>query len=89
MRWLRKKHPKRTWKYFRRRYFGARGIQDQGIALHNPAATRVERYRYRGTLICTPWNEHIVDPKRGRYRRVRTYDPRRLELLENGTLGAC
>jgi len=82
MRWLRKKHPKRTWKQLRRRYFGARGIQDKGITLYNPAAMRVERYRYRGTQISTPWNERIVDPTGGRYRRTRHDDPRSLETLE-------
>ena len=82
MRWLRKKHPKRTWKQLRRRYFGARGIQDKGITLYNPAAMRVERYRYRGAQISTLWNEQTVDPTGGRYRRTRHDDPRSLETLE-------
>jgi RNA-directed DNA polymerase len=82
MRWLRKKHPKRSWKYFRRRYFGARGIQANGITLYNPAAMRIERYRYRGALISTPWNEQTVDPSGGRYRRTHRDDPRSLEALE-------
>jgi RNA-directed DNA polymerase len=82
MRWLRKKHPKRTWKQLRRRYFGKNGIQDKGITLYNPAATRVERYRYRGARISTPWNEATVDPTGGRFRRTRHDDPRLLERLE-------
>jgi RNA-directed DNA polymerase len=82
MRWLRKKHPKRTWKQLRRRHFGADGIQDKGITLYNPAAMRVERYRYRGALISTPWNEKTVDPTGGRFRRTRHDDPRSLEALE-------
>lgn len=82
MRWLRKKHPKRTWKQLRRRYFGAGGIQAKGITLYNPAAMRVERYRYRGALISTPWNETTVDPTGGRFRRTRHDDPRSLEALE-------
>jgi Group II intron, maturase-specific domain len=82
MRWLRKKHPKRTWKQLRRRYFGKNGIQDTGITLYNPAAMRVERYRYRGALISTPWNEATADPTGGRYRRIRHDDPLFLERLE-------
>jgi RNA-directed DNA polymerase len=82
MRWLRKKHPKRTWKQLRRRYFGKNGIQDKGITLYNPAATRVERYRHRGARISTPWNEATVDPTGGRFRRTRHDDPRLLERLE-------
>ena len=35
----------------------ADAIQEQGITLYNPAAMRVERYRYRGAQISTPWNE--------------------------------
>ncbi|MCA1698334.1 MAG: group II intron reverse transcriptase/maturase, partial [Actinobacteria bacterium] len=79
MRWLRKKHPKRTWRQLRRRYFGAGGIQEKGVTLYNPAAMRVERYRYRGALISTPWNEQTVDPTGGRFRRTRHDDPRSLE----------
>jgi RNA-directed DNA polymerase len=82
MRWLRKKHPKRTWKQLRRHYFGVGGVQAKGITLYNPAAMRVERYRYRGALISTPWNEQTVDPTGGRYRRNRHDDPRSLEVLE-------
>jgi RNA-directed DNA polymerase len=82
MRWLRKTHPKRTRKQLRRRYFGAAAIQAEGITLYNPAAMRVERYRYRGQLISTPWNEQTVDPTGGRFRRTRHDDPRSLEALE-------
>jgi RNA-directed DNA polymerase len=82
MRWLRKKHPKLTWKQLRRRYFGAGRIQAKGITLYNPAAMRVERYRYRGAQISTPWNEQTVDPTGGRHRRASQDDPRALEALE-------
>lgn len=82
MRWLRKKHPKLTWKQLRRRYFGTGGIQAKGIVLYNPAAMRVERYRYRGAQISTPWNENTVDPTGGRHRRNRHDDLRTLEALE-------
>jgi RNA-directed DNA polymerase len=82
MRWLRKKHPKLTWKQLRRRYFGKNGIQARGITLYNPASMRILRYRYRGMLICTPWNEALVDPNGGRHRRITNDDPQFLEHLE-------
>jgi RNA-directed DNA polymerase len=82
MRWLRKKHPRMTWKQLRRRYFGAGAIQAKGITLYNPASMRILRYRYRGALICTPWNEATVDPAGGRHRRITNDDPRALEALE-------
>ena len=82
MRWLRKKHPKRTWKQLRRRYFGKNGIQAGAITLYNPASMRILRYRYRGALISTPWNEATVDPRGGRHRRITNDDPQFLEALE-------
>jgi RNA-directed DNA polymerase len=45
MRWLRKKHPKLTWKQLRRRYFGTNGIRAGTITLYNPATMRILRYR--------------------------------------------
>ncbi len=82
MRWLRKKHPKLTWKQLRRRYFGTNGIRSGTITLYNPATMRILRYRYRGAMICTPWNENIVDPNGARNRRITNDDPRFLETLE-------
>jgi RNA-directed DNA polymerase len=82
MRWLRKKHPKLTWKQLQRRYFGKNGIRAGQITLYNPASMRVLRYRYRGALICTPWNEATVDPEGGRHRRITNDDPQFLEGLE-------
>lgn len=73
--WLFKKHPRMSWKQVRRRYFGKDRIQANGIVLYNPAAMRVERYRYRGQRISTPWNERSVDPTGSRYRRTSHDDP--------------
>jgi RNA-directed DNA polymerase len=80
--WLRKKHPQRTWKQIRRRYFGKDQLQERGIVLYNPAAMRVERYRYRGARISTPWNEATVDPRGARFRRTSHDDPRFLEEVQ-------
>lgn len=80
--WLRKKHPRMTWKQIRRRYFGKDQIQDRGIVLYNPAAMRVERYRYRGARICTPWNQATIDPTGARFRRTGHDDVAFLETIQ-------
>ena len=55
-RWLRKKHPRMTWKQINRRYLNDdHTYQDSGLTLYKPARTRVTRYRYRGARIPTPW----------------------------------
>ena len=81
IRWLRKKHPRWTWKQVRRRYFGVGAIRAGGLTLYNPAAMRVERYRFRGGRIATPWNEATLDPTGGRFRRTAHDDPAFLDRL--------
>ncbi|MGK5529485.1 group II intron reverse transcriptase/maturase [Streptomyces sp. URMC 129] len=68
--WIRRKHPRMTWKQMRRRYFAADGIAEGGIVLYNPAKMRVERYRFRGAQISTPYNIDEVDPRGARFRRT-------------------
>jgi RNA-directed DNA polymerase len=80
--WLRKKHPQWTWKQIRRRYFGKDQLQERGIVLYNPAAMRVQRYRYRGAQISTPWNDKTVDPTGSRFRRTSHDDPAFLETVQ-------
>jgi RNA-directed DNA polymerase len=56
MGWLRRKHRRTTWKELRRRYCGMRWWPaSQTRALFNPATVRTTRYRYRGTVIPSPW----------------------------------
>lgn len=62
IRWLRKKRPRLTWGQVKRRYFGKDAIRAGGLMLYNPAAMRIERYRFRGGRISTPWNEATLDP---------------------------
>jgi RNA-directed DNA polymerase len=71
--WIRRKHPHLTWKQLRRRYFGADRIAEDGLVLYNPAKARVERYRFRGAQISTPYNVDEVDPAGARFRRT-THD---------------
>jgi RNA-directed DNA polymerase len=68
--WIRRKHPKLTWKQLRRRYYGADRISEDGLVLYNPAKMRVERYRFRGAQISTPYNVDEVDPAGARFRRT-------------------
>ena len=66
--WIRRKHPHLTWKQIRRRYYGADRICESNLVLYNPAKMRVERYRYRGTQIATPFNPDLIDPAGARFR---------------------
>ena len=68
--WIRRKRPHLTWKQIRRRYYGADRIRDDTLVLYNPATMRVERYRYRGTQIATPFNIDVIDPAGARFRRT-------------------
>jgi RNA-directed DNA polymerase len=68
--WIRRKHPHLTWKQIRRRYYGADRITENGITLYNPAKMKVERYRFRGAQISTPYNIDEVDPGGARYRQT-------------------
>jgi len=56
VRWQRRKHPRRTWRYLRRRYSRGDGWPADGdVVLFDPARVSVKRYYYRGTRIPTPW----------------------------------
>ncbi|MFJ1618640.1 group II intron reverse transcriptase/maturase [Streptomyces sp. NPDC088251] len=70
LRWIRYKRPHLTWKQLRRRYFGADRISEGGLVLFNPAKMKVERYRFRGAQISTPYNIDEVDPENARFRRT-------------------
>jgi RNA-directed DNA polymerase len=55
VRWLRRKHPRATWRQIRRRYLPARWPTDGKVTMLDPTAVKVTRYRYRGTAIPSPW----------------------------------
>jgi RNA-directed DNA polymerase len=67
--WIRRKH-RLTWKQLRRRHYGIDRITEDNHVLYNPAKMRVERYRYRGAQISTPYNIDEVDPDGARFRRT-------------------
>jgi RNA-directed DNA polymerase len=68
--WIRCKHPHLTWKQLRRRYYGADRIKEGDLVLYNPAKMRVERYRFRGAQISTPYNIDMIEPGGARFRRT-------------------
>jgi RNA-directed DNA polymerase len=53
--WLRHKHRRGNWKWLRRRYLPGWWPMEGRVALHNPSAVGVTRYRYRGSRIPSPW----------------------------------
>jgi RNA-directed DNA polymerase len=54
--WLRRKHPKSTWKDLRRRFTSDGWWPADGeVVLFNPARVGTRRYYYRGTKIPSPW----------------------------------
>ena len=78
-RWLRKKHPRITWKQIGRRYTSNGTFQDKGIALFNPGSISVTRYRYRGARIPNPWAiPASIDPSGLRVYRASREEQRSL-----------
>lgn len=56
--WLRKRHPRMTWKELYRRYLTGRPgnrPQENGIVMVDAATVEVTRYRWRANNIPTPW----------------------------------
>ena len=82
-RWLRKKHPKRTWKHIRQKYCGGKWtIQDGNLELFRPSKVKVERYRYRGSRILLPWMADDEFGKVGRFARSGLNEPQYLDHLQ-------
>ncbi|WP_425307787.1 group II intron reverse transcriptase/maturase [Ammonicoccus fulvus] len=57
-RWLRKRHPRRSAKWLRKRYFTIHRwwpSAEDGVSPWKPTTMTIIRYRYRGTAIPTPW----------------------------------
>lgn len=72
--WLRRKHPKATWRWIRRRYLPRWWPTDGETVLYDPSAVRIEYYRYRGAKIATPWAQ-------GRFQRDPAQMLERLQTL--------
>ena len=60
--WLRKRHPRLNRRTLVRRHLPGLGDQRRrGIEMFRPRAVTVDRYRYRGTKIPTPWASEPTD----------------------------
>ena len=53
--WLRKRHHGLNWGTLHRRYLPDWQIRDGGVKMFRPQKVAIDRYRYRGTRIATPW----------------------------------
>jgi hypothetical protein len=86
-RWLWKKHKQPSWKRLRRRELKDWEIRSQrGYALFRPSRVPVERYRYRGTRIPSPWEDSLPPPVDPRRRRTRLDRPSS-EVMESRMRG--
>jgi RNA-directed DNA polymerase len=82
-RWLRKKHPRMTWKQIERRYTSEGTFQEKGIVLFNPGSVSVIRYRYRGARIPNPWIiPPTADPSGLRVQRASREEQLSLERVQ-------
>ena len=72
--WLRRKHPKATWRWLKRRYLPRWWPTDGETVLYDPGSVRIEYYRYRGAKIATPWAQ-------GRFQRDPAQMLERLQTL--------
>lgn len=53
--WLRQRHPRLNMHILVRRHLPGWRISDGGIEMFRPNKVNIERYRYRGHTIPTPW----------------------------------
>ena len=53
--WLRRKHPRLSWKQLRRRHLPGWWPTECEVRLFNPGAGATTRHRYRGAAIPSPW----------------------------------
>lgn len=87
VRWLRRKHPTRTWRYLQSRYSRDRWkLPDEGVELFRASKVKVERYRYRGQRILLPWMDPDEFGTVGRYARHDYDDSTFLGSLEESLL---
>jgi len=54
--WLLNKHPRTSKREIIRRYYNGYWPEYNGVRLYQPTTMTIQRYRYRGTAIPTPWD---------------------------------
>ena len=60
--WLRKRHVGLNLHTLARRYLPGWRIHDSGVEMFRPQRVAIERYRYRGNNIPTPWTSETTGP---------------------------
>lgn len=55
--WLRKQHPRTSKRHLIHRYFNGWWPEYNGTALYQPTTMTIQRYKYRGGAIPTPWDQ--------------------------------
>jgi RNA-directed DNA polymerase len=60
--WIRKRHLGLNWGTIRRRFLPGWEIRADGIDMFRPRSVAIERYRYRGARIPTPWTSPTTGP---------------------------
>ena len=55
--WLKNKHPRTSRRWIIRRYYNRWCPEYNGVTLWQPSTMTIQRYRYRGTRIPTPWDK--------------------------------
>jgi RNA-directed DNA polymerase len=55
--WLKNKHPRTSKRWIIQHYYNRWRPEYNGVALYQPATMTIQRYRYRGTAIPTPWEQ--------------------------------
>ena len=82
-RWLRKKHPRLSWKQIQRRYTCEGTFAEKGLVLFNPGSVSVTRYRYRGARIPDPWTiPPTADPSGLRVLRASRHEQLSIERVQ-------
>lgn len=65
-RWIRARHPRLSWRILWRRFYTVttpRRPEENRVVLYNPESIAIERYRWRGYTIPTPWTRSIARPE--------------------------
>jgi RNA-directed DNA polymerase len=60
--WLRKRHHGLNWGTLHRRFLPGWEVRDGSTAMFRPRAVAIQRYRYRGARIPTPWTSEATGP---------------------------
>jgi RNA-directed DNA polymerase len=60
--WLKNKHPRTNKRWIIHRYYNGWCPEYNGVTLWQPTTMTIQRYRYRGNQIPTPWDEPTTTP---------------------------